>query len=141
MADRSHARIHRVHAGVGLEGGEHVLPHRVARTGVVEAHRAAGVARLEAGHEVERLLPDVLLGPACCHRGVERERVDVELAQHHEIVVPHQADVTRLARERDALVRLGAVAHQIAEAPGLVHLGGGHVLEDGAKCWEIGVNV
>ncbi len=45
VADRADARGHRVHALLGLPGGEHVLPDRVARAGVVDGRLALGGRR------------------------------------------------------------------------------------------------
>jgi len=67
--------------------------------------------------------------------------LDVELADHHEVVVADQAQVAGLARERHALVRLGAIAHEVAEAPRGVHAHTVDVLEHGLQGGQVGVNV
>ncbi len=76
MADGADPRLHSVHALVRLPGGEHVLPNRVARAGVVEADLAAGVGRLEASQERKRLLGDRLPRPARGRGGVPGEVAD-----------------------------------------------------------------
>src|SRR5581483_9127006 len=64
---------------------------------------------------------------------------DVELSEHDQVVVAHEADVARLARQLHALVRMRAIAHQIAEAPRLV--GAGAVVEHGPEGRKVGVHV
>ena len=121
MADRAHARLHQVHALVGLPGREHVLPDRIARRGVPEADLAAVLEGAQAAQELERVGSDRLARPARRRRGAGREVGDVDLAGHHEVVVAGQAQIAALACELDAVVRLGAVADQVAETPDLVH--------------------
>ena len=124
VADRAHARLHQVHALVGLPGGQHVLPDRVARRGVVEADRAVVRSGLQAsaGTRAPRR--------RCCSRvhsaaaaALDGEVGDVDLAGHDEVVVAGQAEVAAAARQLDAVVGLGAVADQVAQAPDLVGAG------------------
>ena len=87
---------------------------------MVEADRLALVAGLQLLEVLDRLVRDVLPRPGGGDRGVHRELLDVELAEHDEIVVADQAQVGGLAGERHALVGLRPVADKVAEAPELV---------------------
>ena len=74
-------------------------------------------------------------------RGVGREVLDVQLPGDHEIVVAGEAHLAGALGQLHALVGLGAVAHQVAEAPGLVDGGAADVVEHGPEGRQIGVNV
>jgi hypothetical protein len=108
---------------------------------VVEAERAALVGGLERVQEVERLLADVLLRPGRRDGGVHRELLDVELARDHEVMVPDEAEVSRLLGECDAFVGLSPVADEVAEAPAGIHALLGDVRQHGLERRQIAVDV
>ncbi len=85
--------------------------------------------------------PEAVAGPAGGRRRAGREGRDVEPAEHHQVVVSDQADVAPLARERDALVGLRAVAHQVSEAPGPLRLRGLDVGDHRLEGGEVSVHV
>jgi hypothetical protein len=88
---------------------------------VVERDRAAQVLGRERIQELARLVADAAAGPGGRDRGVVGEDRDVQSAEHDEVVVADQADVAAVAGQRHALVGVGAVADEIAEAPDRVH--------------------
>jgi len=81
VADQADWPRARIHAGVGLLAGEHVLPDRVAGGSVEEGDLLALALRLELAQVGERLLLDVGQGPLDRGRGGLRERGDVERAE------------------------------------------------------------
>src|ERR1700741_3581829 len=56
-------------------------------------------------------------------------------------MISGEEDVASLARERDAVVRLRAVADHVAEAPDRVHAGAVHVGKDGFECGTVPIHV
>ena len=130
-----------LHAGVGLLDREHVLPDGVAGGGVEEADPLALQGRVELAQELERRLADLLPGPLDRLRGGLREGVDVELAEHGEVVVADQAGVAALPDQLGAGVRVGPVADHVSQAPDLLDTAlpgaGQHRLEGG----QVGVYV
>jgi hypothetical protein len=120
MADQADAVALHVEAQLGLEGGEDVLPDGVARAGVVEADVLAKLLGLEGEQVVEVVLAQVLLRPAGGELGPPGELVERQVAAHGHVVVADQADPVGGAAGQDAaLVRRGAVADDVAEAPDL----------------------
>ena len=70
----------------------------------------------------------------------EKSEIGISL-DHDEIVVAGQAEVAALAGERHAAVGLGAVAHEIAEAPDLLGAARLDVGEDGLEGRQVSVHV
>src|SRR5207247_5232075 len=100
---------------------ENVLPHGIARTGVVEADTgldALGLEVLEVGEVLRR---DRLLRPARRQLGAARELVEGDVAPHPEVVVAGQAGVRPRAGQLATGVRLGSVADDVPQAPDSVH--------------------
>jgi hypothetical protein len=95
----------------------------------------------ELREERARLLVDLVTGPERRRRGVGGEVVDAELVDHHQVVIADQAEVTRLSSQRHALIRLAAVADEVAEIPDLVDSGHADVVEHGLERGQVGVNV
>src|SRR5918911_3633922 len=141
MPDRAEPGPHEPNALRGLPGGEHVLPDRIAGARVVEAELVLGVARFEPAQVVERLLGDVLLGPARSRRRARRELRDVELPENDKVVVAGEAELTPLGGEAHALVGLGAVSDQVAEAPDLLGAGRLHVSHHGLEGGQVAGDV
>ena len=109
--------------GSASRRGEHVLPHRVARAGVVEADDLVDVARARA-RPGSRVPPAIVPpGPLRGERRAARELGQREVAAHGQVVVADQAQVAVLAGELDAGVGVGAVADEVAQAPDRVVLG------------------
>ena len=74
--------------------------------------------------------------------GCERPEIGrVEHADRGEIVVADQHDGRPLAHDVGTLVRLGAVAHHVAEAPDLIRRLGVDVGQDRLEGMKIGMNV
>ena len=73
--------------------------------------------------------------------GTGGERLDVDLAEHHEVVVSGQAELAGLGRQGHALVRLRAVTDQVPEAPPGVDAGFADVVEDGLERGQVAVDV
>ena len=130
-----------VDAGVGLLAGEHVLPDRVARRGVEEADPLALAFRLQLAQELQRVLADVCPRPLDRQRRRLGEGVDVERAQHREVVVADQRDRAALADQGGAGVGLDPVAEHVAEAPDLLGAGLLDRREHGLERRQIGVDV
>src|SRR3954447_682320 len=141
MAHRPNPGLHHLHALPGLPGGKHVLPDGIARARVVEPDRVSGVERLEPAQELERFLADVLPRPLGGRGRRRGELGDRKLVDDHEVVVARQAELARLPGEGHALVRLGAIAHQVAEAPGLVHALARHVLQHSSERGQVPMHV
>jgi hypothetical protein len=73
------------------------------------------------GAEVsQRLVGDHLARPTHGRAGVGGEHVERDRAGHHQVVIARQRQVGTRADEIGALIGLGAIADQIAEAPQLV---------------------
>ena len=100
-----------------------------------------GVGRGEPLEERQRLLADRLLRPARRRRRAGGEVRDRDLAGHDEVVVARQGEVAPLARQLDAAVGLGAVSHQVAEAPDLVRRLLVHVGEHRLEGGQVAVDV
>jgi hypothetical protein len=96
-----------------------------------DALRLAG--RGEREEELARRRSDHVLGPLRGERRAAREVLQRQHVDDREIVVAGEADRTVRLGQRDARIRLGAVADEIAEAPQLLDLsvlrGGDHGLE------------
>ncbi len=127
-------------------GGSHlaredVLPDGIARARVVEADALARPGRLERAKEGLGLGLERCGRPACARRGVRREEVEVQVAQHRQIVVSHQAHVGPLGDEAAARVRARAIPYEVPEAPELVRLLVGDRLEDGLEGMQVSVDV
>ena len=144
VADGADARraSRRMHC-VGLSGRQDVLPDRVARAGVVEADRVAGSSSgSRLAQEVEGLLADVLAGPRRGDRRVAGEVGDVDARPSTtRSWLPARHRSQRSSRQLDALVGLGAVAHQVAEAPDRVHALALGVLQHGLEGRQVAVHV
>ena len=115
------ARSISVDALLGLPGGEHVLPDRVARAGVVErearARRRPGSSALQEGH---RPLADVLARPARPPRRRSRRSPRCRCPRSPRGRGSRPGQVAHFSGELHAFVRLGAVADEVAEAPDLL---------------------
>ena len=61
--------------------------------------------------------------------------------EHGEVVVSDQAELASLRDQRGALVGLGAVADDVAEAPDVLDLGIGDVVEHRLERRQVGVDV
>ena len=128
VADERDAEVGGVEAQLGGQAGEHVLPDRVARGGVEEPvalpRPAASSARRNSCVSSEIV--------SCVQRAASaapREKSSSESAPTTaRSWLPARHDRAVLVGERDAGVRLGAVAHEVAEAP---HLLGARVLGSG----------
>lgn len=81
------------------------------------------------------------LGPARRDCGVTAEIGDVEPAGDGEIVVPAETQCGPLAHEGTALVRMGAVADDVSEAPHLVRAFTQDVGEHGLEGVQVPVDV
>ena len=124
-----------------LLGPEDVLPDRIPWRRVVEGRVPREVGRGEVGEEGQVLLGGVLGRPFDRRRSRRREGRGVELAEHCEIVVPDQTDLTPVPREIDAEIGIGAVADHVAEAPALVDSDVVAVAEDRLEGRQVGVDV
>ena len=131
----------RVQAQLGEQRREHVLPHGIARAGVVEADRALLSLRAQAGEEGEVLGRDHLPRPLRREARAAGELVERDLAGDGEVVVAGQAHRGVLARELHAGVGLGAVADEVAEAPQLGGVAGGDRLERRLEGVPVGMDV
>lgn len=141
VADQGDPGGLRVEAGIGLLGGEHVLPNRVAWGGMEEADPLPFTGRLELAQRRQAALGDVFPRPGDRLGGSLGESGDVEGAKHSEVVVADEADGAALAHQVRALVGLGAVAEHVAEAPDLLD---SHVVgrpEDRLEGGQVGVDV
>ena len=123
MADQRDPLRLDVEAELGLKGGQHVLPDRIAGTGVIQADRLLEVGGLEAVQVLAGRGGDRLLGPGRGQRRPAGELLQRQAAAHAEVVVTGQADGGVLAGQVDAGVGIGAVPDQIAEAPELAAVG------------------
>ena len=123
VAHGADAGVREVEALVRLPAGEDVLPNRIAWRAVVETHLAVGVGGVERAQERERLGGDRLLRPASGGGGARGEVPERDVARDDEVVVAGEADVAALTRQGHAVVRLGAVANEVAEAPDLLDVG------------------
>ena len=97
-----------------------VLPDGIARAAVEEAELPVGGMGFERLEERARAVFQVLLRPAGACGRVGRELLDVEPAEHREIVVSDQRERRVLGHERAARIRVGPVTYEVAEAPDLV---------------------
>ena len=111
-----------VQAELGGQAGEHVLPDRVARGGVVEADGLGLARRREPEQELARLGPDHVPRPLGGERRAAREVLQRQHVDDGEVVVAGEADRAVGLGQRDARVGLGAVADEVAEAPQLLDL-------------------
>ena len=124
-----------------LVGPQHVLPDGVARGSVIEGHFATLIGRVEHREEVDRGLLHALPRPAHGGRRGGREGRDVELLEHGEVVVADETHRAAFADQGRALVRLGAVTDDVAQAPGFVDACGLGAGEDRLERGQVGVNV
>ena len=122
-------------------GGQHVLPDGIANRAVEQRDAGPLALRRERGEELELVRREHGARPASGDARVGGELVDVEHAGDDEIVVAAQADRGALAHERQALARLGAVAHDVAQAPQLVDSASPGVLEHGLQRRQVAVDV
>jgi hypothetical protein len=130
-----------VEAELGGQGGQHVLPDRVARGGVVEADPVRLARGGEPEEEIPRLRPDHVLRPLGGQRRAAREVLQREHVHDREIVVAREADGAVGLRERHAGIGVRPVAHEVAEAPQLLDLrllGGG---DDGLEGVAVAMDV
>ena len=100
-----------------LQRREHVLPHRVARTGVVEAH---DLVRIRRGERLEKLRVSseiTLAGPLRRPPRDLREVRDRQRTGDGEVVVAGQADVGVLPHQLHAGVRIRAVSDDVPKTP------------------------
>ena len=86
---------------------------------MVEPDLALSALRGQALEEGDVLGRDHLLRPLRRQARAAGELIQRDLADHREVVVSHQADGRMLAGELHAGVRLGPIAHEIAQAPDL----------------------
>jgi len=119
----------------------HVLPHGVPRAAVEERHAGAHGVRPERLEEGARLVVELAGRPAGAHRRVGGEELEVEPAEHAEVVVSDQADVGALGDDARALVRSRPVPYEVPEAPELVGALAVDRLEDGLEGVEVRVDV
>ena len=86
---------------------------------MVEADRRGLALGLQTGEEIEVAGVDDLLRPLRSEARAARELGQRDLTGHGQIVVAGQAHRGVAAGELHAVVRVGAVAHEVAEAPRL----------------------
>jgi hypothetical protein len=108
---------------------------------VVERDLTTLVGRVQPPQEIDRGRLGDVAGPADRRRGRRREGRDVEIAEHRQIVVPDQAQRAAFLHDRCALVGVGPVADDVAEAPELVDAGALHVGENRLEGGQVGVDV
>jgi len=141
MADQGDPRRLRVEAGIGLLGGEHVLPNRVAWGSMEEPDPLSFAGRLELAQCRQAELGNVFPRPGNRLGGSLGESSDVEYAKHCQVVVADQADCTALAHQIRTLVGLGSIAEHVAEAPDLLDPDVVDCPENRLEGWQVGVDV
>ena len=120
VADQADALGRDVEAQLGQQRAEHVLPDRVARAGVVEADAAPRPPRAAATRSHSTCSS---ARTSCVQRAASaapRENSSSgSVAGDGEVVVAGEADRGVLAGQLAAVVRVGAVADDVAQAPEL----------------------
>ena len=142
MADRAHARLHQVHALVGLPGRRARTP-RPGRAATRGRGRSRGRrSGAQGAQELERARR------RCCSRvhSAAAAALDEKSAMSISPVttrswLPARQRSQRLARQLDAAVGLGAVADQVAQAPDLLDAGGVDVGQHGLEGRQVAVHV
>ena len=120
---------------------EHVLPDRVARAGVVEADPLLVALRAQRPQPRDVVVGEHLLRPARGERGAVGELVQRDRAGDGQVVVAGEADGGVLAHQRAAVVGVGAVADDVAQAPQLAGAGGRDVGEHRLEGVPVAVDV
>src|SRR5262249_12221205 len=141
VSDEHDPRLRQLERRGGCLGRQHVLPDRVARTGVEELDAVAPAQRLLRLQELPRALGQHAARPA---RGLDRvagELRQVDRPEHAEIVVPGEADRRTPLDRRAAGIRARPVADEVAEAPELVRLLPLDLREDGLEGVPVSVDV
>ena len=141
VADEHERRLGQLERDAGHVCREHVLPDRVARARVEELDPVPRALRPQRLQERARAFREHGARPARRHDRVAGELLQVDLAEHPEIVVPRQADRRTPLDRRAARIRPRPVTDEVAQAPELVRLLQLQVLEHGLERVPVTVDV
>ena len=141
MADQADAVGLAIQAQLGEQRREHVLPHGIARAGVVEADRTLLALRAQLGEKGEVRGRDHLLGPLRREAGPAGELIERYLADDGQVVVTGEAYRGVLAGELHADVGVGSVADEVAQAPQLGRVAGGDRIEHRLEGLAVAVDI
>ena len=100
-----------------LVEGQHVLPHWVARAPVGEHGLVGLVGCRQADEKGLGLLAQNRARPARRFGSLLREYVEVDSAEHSQIVIPDEADGSPCGDESTAFIRPRPVADEVSKTP------------------------
>ena len=122
MSDEHERSLGRAEGGICRLDREDVFPDGIAGASVVERDLASIRGRSERLEEDARLVGQRVARPPRCRSGLGVEVLDCHLpgAEHDQVVVADEREVSPLLRNGAALVGARAVPDGVAEVPDLV---------------------